>query len=43
MMVYWLRDLHFDYIELAILINVSQLVGLFSLRYWGAKIDEHGT
>ena len=43
MMVYWLRDLHFDYIELAILINVSQLSGLFSLRYWGAKIDENGT
>jgi len=43
MMVYWLRDLHFDYIELAILINVSQLLGLFSLRYWGAKIDENGT
>ena len=35
--------MHFDYIELAILINVSQLAGLFSLRYWGAKIDEHGT
>ena len=43
MMVYWLRDLNFDYIELAILINVSQLAGLFSLRYWGTKIDEHGT
>ncbi len=43
MMVYWLRDLHFDYIELAILINVSQLAGLFSLRYWGSKIDENGT
>ena len=43
MMVYWLRDLHFDYIELAILINVSQLAGLFSLRYWGTKIDENGT
>ena len=42
-MVYWLRDLNFDYIELAILINVSQLAGLFSLRYWGAKIDERGT
>ena len=43
MMVYWLRDLHFNYIEFAILINVSQLLGLFSLRYWGAKIDENGT
>jgi len=43
MMVYWLRDLNFNYIELAILINVSQLLGLFSLRYWGAKIDENGT
>ena len=32
MMVYWLRDLKFDYIELAILINVSQVLGLFSMR-----------
>ena len=43
MMVYWLRDLNFDYIELAILINVSQVLGLFSMRYWGKRIDNSGT
>jgi len=43
MMVYWLRELKFNYIELALLINVSQLIGLFSLRYWGKKIDALGT
>ena len=43
MMVYWLRDLNFDYIELALLINVSQLIGLFSMRYWGKKIDQFGS
>ena len=43
MMVYWLRDLNFNYIELAIIINVSQVLGLFSLRYWGKKIDNNGT
>ena len=43
MMVYWLRDLKFDYIELAILINVSQVLGLFSMRYWGKKIDNSGS
>ena len=43
MMVYWLRDLNFDYIELAILINVSQVLGLFSMRYWGVRIDNSGT
>ena len=42
MMVYWLRELNFNYIELALLINVSQLIGLFSLRYWGKKIDYFG-
>jgi hypothetical protein len=42
-MVYWLRDLNFDYIELAILINVSQVLGLFSMRYWGKRIDLSGT
>ncbi len=42
MMVYWLRELNFNYIELALLINVSQLIGLFSLRYWGKKIDYLG-
>ena len=43
MMIYWLRDLDFNYIELAVLINVSQVMGLFSLRYWGKKIDQLGT
>ena len=43
MMVYWLRDLKFDYIELAILINVSQVLGLFSMRYWGKRIDYNGS
>ena len=43
MMVYWLRDLKFDYIELAILINVSQVLGLFSMRYWGKRIDKNGS
>ena len=43
MMVYWLRDLKFDYIELAILINVSQVLGLFSIRYWGKRIDNSGS
>ena len=42
MMVYWLRELNFNYIELALLINVSQLIGLFSLRYWGKKNDYLG-
>tara|TARA_B100000029_G_scaffold515189_1_gene621018 strand:- start:3617 stop:4882 length:1266 start_codon:yes stop_codon:yes gene_type:complete len=42
MMIYWLRDLDFNYIELAVLINVSQVMGLFSLRYWGKKIDQLG-
>ncbi len=41
-MIYWLRDLNFNYIELAVLINVSQIMGLFSLRYWGKKIDQLG-
>lgn len=43
MMVFWLREQNFNYIELAILINVSQVLGLFSLRYWGKKIDQIGT
>ena len=43
MMVYWLRDLNFNYIELAIIINVSQVIGLFSMRYWGKRIDNHGS
>ena len=43
MMVFWLREQNFNYIELAILINVSQVLGLFSLRYWGKQIDKLGT
>ena len=43
MMVFWLREQNFNYVELAILINVSQVLGLFSLRYWGKKIDQIGT
>ena len=43
MMVYWLRDLNFNYMEIAILINVGLLISSFSLRYWGVKIDELGT
>ena len=43
MMVFWLREQNFNYIELAILINVSQILGLFSLRYWGKQIDKIGT
>jgi len=43
MMVFWLREQGFSYLELAILINVSQVLGLFSLRYWGRKIDEYGS
>ena len=43
MMVYWLRDLNFNYIELAIIINVSQVIGLFSMRYWGKRIDNQGS
>ena len=43
MMIYWIRELNFNYLEIAILINVSQLIGLFSMRYWGRKIDKIGT
>lgn len=43
MMIYWIRELDFNYLEIALLLNVSQLVGLFSMRYWGRKIDKIGT
>ncbi|MGY8763232.1 MAG: hypothetical protein ACKVLE_00715 [Fidelibacterota bacterium] len=43
MMVFWIRHQEFNYLELAILINASQILSLFSLRYWGKKIDELGT
>lgn len=42
-MVYWLRNLNFNYIELAILINVGHLFSLVSLKYFGQKIDVLGT
>ena len=43
MMIYWLRELNFNYIELAILLNIGQLTSLFSIKYWGIKIDQLGT
>ena len=43
MIVYWIRELGFNYLEIAILINVSQILGLFSMRYWGRKVDKIGS
>ena len=43
MIVYWIRELGFNYLEIALLINVSQILGLFSMRYWGRKVDKIGT
>ena len=43
MMIFWIRYQSFNYLELAILINASQVLSLFSLRYWGRKIDELGS
>ena len=43
MIVYWIRELGFNYIEIALLINVSQVLGLFSMRYWGRKVDKIGS
>ena len=40
MIVYWIRELGFNYLEIAILINVSQILGLFSMRYWGRELDK---
>ena len=34
------KGFKFDYIELTFLINVSQILGLFSMRYWGKRIDK---
>ena len=42
MIVYWIRELGFNYLEIALLINVSQILGLFSMRYWGRKVDKIG-
>ena len=43
MIVYWIRELGFNYLEIAILINVSQILGLYSMRYWGRTVDKIGT
>ena len=43
MIVYWIRELGFNYLEIALLINVSQVLGLFSMRYWGRKVDKIGS
>ena len=37
-----LRELGFNYLEIALLINVSQILGLFSMRYWGRTVDRIG-
>ena len=42
MIVYWIRELGFNYLEIALLINVSQILGLFSMRYWGREVDKIG-
>tara|TARA_B100001248_G_scaffold215499_1_gene170265 strand:- start:2167 stop:3435 length:1269 start_codon:yes stop_codon:yes gene_type:complete len=42
MIVYWIRELKFNYFEIALLINVSQILGLLSMRYWGRKVDKIG-
>ena len=42
MIVYWIRELDFNYLEIALLINVSQILGLFSMRYWGKTVDKIG-
>ena len=43
MIVYWIRELGFNYLEIALLINVSQILGLFSMRYWGRTVDKIGS
>ncbi|GIR30012.1 MAG: hypothetical protein CM15mP44_2950 [Candidatus Neomarinimicrobiota bacterium] len=43
MIVYWIRELGFNYLEIALLINVSQILGLFSMRYWGRTVDKNWT
>ena len=42
-LVYWIRELGFNYLEIAILINVSQILGLFSMCYWGRELDKIGS
>ena len=41
--LYLLRDLNFNYLDLTIITTVSQLVALFSMRYWGKITDKYGT
>ena len=41
--LYQLRDLNFNYLDLTIFTTVSQLVALFSMRYWGKITDKYGT
>ena len=41
--VYWMRDLNFNYLDLAIVINGGELLSLFGIRYLGRRIDSYGT
>ena len=41
--LYWLRDLNFNYLDLTAVTTISQLVALFSMRYWGKILDKYGT
>ncbi len=41
--LYLLRDLNFNYLDLTILTTVSQLVALSAMRYWGKVLDKYGT
>ena len=41
--LYWLRDLNFSYLDLTIVTTVSQLVALIAMRFWGKIIDKYGT
>ena len=41
--LYWLRDLNFNYLDLTLVTTISQLVALFSMRYWGIILDKYGT
>ena len=41
--LYWLRDLHFSYLDLTIVTTISQLVALIAMRYWGKILDKYGT
>lgn len=41
--VYWMRDLGFNYFELAIITASSQFVGVIGQRFWGKIIDNLGS